>query len=214
MDTLVKICGLKTRPHLEAAVSAGADMVGFVFFDRSPRCVTIDAVQEIYDSVPTNVASVALTVDADDALLDDIVGSGTIDVLQLHGHETPERCADIRKRYGVSVMKVLHIETSADLVAIDAYAEATDLYLFDTKAPKGATRPGGNAIAFDWTLLTGATIPKPWLLAGGLTPGNVADAIQQSGAPGVDVSSGVESAPGEKDIDLIKAFIKAAKNIN
>lgn len=211
MTTRVKICGLRRRAQLDAAVEAGADMVGFVFFDRSPRVVTLEDAAALSARVPHGVERVALVVDADDAFLDAVIGPGVVDVLQLHGGETPERCAHIRARYGLPVMKVLGVATADDVMRIDDYAASVDRFLFDTKPPKGATRPGGNAVAFDWTVLSGADVPKPWLLAGGLTPDTVADAIRLSGAPGVDVSSGVENAPGEKDETLVRAFVANAK---
>ena len=213
MSTLVKICGLKHREHIEAAVSAGAEMIGFNFFARSPRVISLPQVMKIHDAAPAGVAKVAVVVDADDALFDAIVGTGAIDILQLHGSETPERCLDLKARYGLPIIKVLAIETKTDVARIAEYAEPADQFLFEAKPPKGATRPGGNAISFDWSLLTDAEIDKPWLLAGGLTPDNVADGIRQSGAPSVDVSSGVETAPGEKDSDLIRAFIENAKEV-
>ena len=211
MSTLVKICGLKNRAVVEAAVTAGADMVGFMFFARSPRAVSVSDVLAIHDAAPSHVEKVAVVVDADDALLDSIVGTGAIDVLQLQGAETPERCAYLKARYGLPIMKALGVATKDDLTRITDYTSVVDRFMFDAKPPKGALRPGGNGNAFDWSILTDAKIDKPWLLAGGLTPETVADAIRQSGAPCVDVSSGVESAPGEKDADLINAFIKNAK---
>lgn len=211
--TLVKICGLSTPESVAAAIEAGADLLGFVFYPRSPRNVTPDQAAELTKPVPAAVRTVALTVDADDALLETIAATMRPGLLQLHGHETPERVAEIRSRFGTPVMKVLSVASAEDVAKASAYEPVADMLMFDAKPPKemkGAL-PGGNALRFDWQLLAGAHFGKPWLLAGGLTPDNVAEAIRTSGAPGVDVSSGVEDAPGRKSIPLIQAFMKAAK---
>ncbi|NKC32320.1 phosphoribosylanthranilate isomerase [Falsiroseomonas selenitidurans] len=207
----VKICGLKDPAGLEAAARAGADYVGLVFFPPSPRAVTPAEAAALSAALPGGPQRVGLFVDADDALLEAVTGALALDVLQLHGAESPARCAAVRRRFGLPVMKALGIATPADLDALAAYAEAVDLFLLDAKAPPGAPLPGGNAAPFDWTLTAGRRLPRPWLLAGGLTPGNVAQAIAASGAPGVDVSSGVERARGVKDPALIAAFISAAR---
>ncbi|EKE76933.1 phosphoribosylanthranilate isomerase [Oceanibaculum indicum] len=211
--TLVKICGLSTPESVAAAIEGGADFLGFVFYPRSPRNVTPEQATELTKPVPAAVRTVALTVDADDALLETIVATMRPGLLQLHGHETPERVADIRSRFGTPVMKVLSVASAEDVAKASAYEPVAGMLMFDAKPPKEMkdALPGGNALRFDWQLLAGAHFGKPWLLAGGLTPDNVAEAIRTSGAPGVDVSSGVEDAPGRKSIPLIRAFLKAAK---
>lgn len=206
----VKICGLRDVAMMQAAVDAGAAYVGLVFFPKSPRNVTIAQAAEVARAVPVGIAKVALVVDADDALLDAITESVPLDILQLHGHETPQRVAAIRVRYGLPVMKAVGVADASDLAALDVYAKVADQILVDAKPPKHATLPGGNGLAFDWRLIAGRRWPVPWMLAGGLTPQNVAEAIALTGATQVDVSSGVESAPGRKDADLITAFCAAA----
>ncbi|WPY94303.1 phosphoribosylanthranilate isomerase [Limimaricola variabilis] len=210
MPVSVKICGLSDRAGLDAAVAAGARYVGFVFFARSPRCVSVETAAALALEVPPGVAKVALVVDADDATLDDIVARVPLDMLQLHGRETPERVAEIRARHGLPVMKAVGVATEADLPALDLYAAVADQILVDAKAPAGAALPGGNGLAFDWRLIAGQRWPVPWMLAGGLTPENLAEAVKRTGARQVDVSSGVESAPGRKDADRIRAFLSAA----
>jgi len=211
MTILVKICGLSTAETVDAAVEAGADLIGFNFFPKSPRYVAPATAGALAARVPESVVSVGLFVEPDDGTLASTLEVAALDMIQLHGHETPERTRQVRERFGLPVMKVLGIETAADLAGADAYASVADRLLLDAKPPKGADRPGGNAVTFDWTLLQGWSAPLPWLLAGGLTVDNVADAIRVSGAGGVDLSSGVESAPGVKDIGKIRAFIDAAK---
>lgn len=211
MDAGVKICGLREAEHVDAAVVAGADLTGFVFFERSPRNVSIAEAAALTARVPTGIRKVALVVDAADALLQAIVAGAGIDTLQLHGSETPARTREIRDTFGLGVIKALPVATAEDLAAAEAYVGAADMFLFDAKPPKDADRPGGNAHTFDWSLLAGQDMPLPWLLAGGLTPDNVAAALRITGAPLVDVSSGVEDAPGRKSSDKIRAFIAAAK---
>lgn len=206
----VKICGLRTPGAVAAAVDAGARYLGFVFFAKSPRNVTIAQARELALSVPPGVAKVALVVDPTDAGLDAITAAVPLDMVQLHGHETPARVADIRARLGLPVMKAVGIAGPDDLAALAGYEQVADQLLVDARAPKGAALPGGNGLAFDWRLIAGRVWAKPWMLAGGLTPGNVAEAIRLTGARQVDVSSGVENAPGEKDGGLIRAFIAAA----
>ncbi|MFC6686327.1 phosphoribosylanthranilate isomerase [Jhaorihella thermophila] len=207
----VKICGLTTAASVEAAVSAGARYVGFVFFERSPRNVTIEQAAALAAEVPPGVCKVALTVNADDAELDRILGAVPLDMLQLHGQETPDRVAAIRSRHGLPVMKAIGIAGSEDMPAIDLYSDVADQLLIDAKPPRGADLPGGNGLAFDWQLLAARKYwRRPWMLAGGLTPDNVAQAIRATGARQVDVSSGVESTPGTKDAALIRAFVAAA----
>lgn len=210
-DVRVKICGLTAAADVMAAVEAGAAYVGFVFFEKSPRHVTLEQARGLALDVPPGVAKVALTVDGDDAVLDALTERVPLDFLQLHGHESPARVAEVKARYGLPVIKAIGIAEAADLAQIDAYAGAADQLLIDAKPPKGATRPGGNALAFDWGLIAGRDWPLPWLLAGGLTPGNVAEAVMRTGARQLDVSSGVERAPGLKDANLIRAFIKNAR---
>lgn len=209
-DTRVKICGLSTRETLLAATDAGAAYVGFVFYAKSPRFVRIDDARSLALEVPPGIAKVALTVDEDDACLDRIVDTVPLDMLQLHGSETPERVAELRARHGLPVMKVIGIATEDDLAMIDVYAKVADQIMVDTKPPPGGDRPGGLGVAFDWRLIAGRRWSTPWMLAGGLTPDTVAEAIALTGARQVDVSSGVESAPGVKDPDRIRAFLKAA----
>ena len=205
----VKICGLRTVDEVLAAAAAGAAYIGLNFYPRSPRFVTLAQARDLALATPVGVAKVALSVDADDATLDAIVAAVPLDMLQLHGHETPARVAALRARYGLPVMKVVGVAGPGDLAAIDAYLGVADQLMIDTKPAPGAL-PGGNGVAFDWTLLAGRRLPLPWMLAGGLTAGNVADAIRISGARQVDVSSGVESVPGVKDKDRVAAFVAAA----
>ena len=211
MSVLVKICGLSTPETLDVALAAGADMVGFVFFPPSPRNISLEAARALGLRVKDHAKTVALVVDADDALLEQIIGALKPDTLQLHGHETPQRVAAIRDRFGVPAMKVLAIETKADLAAIAPYAGVADRLLFDALPPRDATRPGGLGKPFDWHLLENLDLSIPYLLSGGLHAGNVAEALRITRAPGVDVSSGVESAPGVKDPEKIRAFIRAAR---
>ena len=210
-DTRVKICGLRDVAALKAAVDADATYVGLVFFPKSPRNVSIEEAAKVAQAVPVGVGKVALVVDADDALLDAITAQVPLDILQLHGHETPERVSQIRARYGLPVMKAVGVADESDLAALDAYAQVADQILVDAKPPKDADLPGGNGLSFDWRLIAGRRWPVPWMLAGGLTPDNVGKAVRLTGAKQVDVSSGVESAPGTKDADLIAAFCAAAR---
>ncbi|WP_420566709.1 phosphoribosylanthranilate isomerase [Thalassovita sp.] len=209
-DIKVKICGLSQPEHVHAAADAGAAYVGFVFFPKSPRNVSIELARDLAVEAPLGLAKVALTVNADDAALDAIMDAVPLDMLQLHGKETPERVAEIRARYGLPVMKAIGISEEADLEQISLYGGVADQLLVDAKAPKGADLPGGNGLSFDWRLVNRKYWPRPWMLAGGLTPDNVALAVQMTGARQVDVSSGVESAPGVKDTALIRAFVQAA----
>jgi len=211
MDLVVKICGLSTRPTLAAAVGAGADMVGFVFFPPSPRNLGLAAARTLGERVKGRARKVALTVDANDETLGDIVAALRPDMLQLHGKETPERVVTVRSRFGLPVMKALPIAERADLSPIREYANVADWLLFDARAPQDATRPGGLGQPFDWTLLAGIDPGIPFMLSGGLNADNVIEALRITRAPGVDVSSGVERAPGEKDPDKIRAFIRAAR---
>jgi phosphoribosylanthranilate isomerase len=210
-DIRVKICGLTGPGDVVAAVAAGAAYVGFVFFEKSPRHVGVETARALALDVPPGVAKVALTVDADDAALDALCAVVPLDMLQLHGAETPERVVEIKARHGLPVMKAIGVAGADDLAQIDRYAGVADQLLVDARPPPGATRPGGNALAFDWGLIEGRDWPLPWLLAGGLTPDTVAEAVRRTGARQIDVSSGVESAPGHKDPARIRAFIEAAR---
>ena len=212
MTLLVKICGLSPPDTLDVALDAGADMVGFVFFPPSPRNISFHTARELSAHVKGRAEKVALTVDADDAMLTDIVEALHPDLLQLHGKETPARVSAIRQRFGVPVMKVLPIESKADLAAIPLYTKIADRLLFDALPPRDATRPGGLGKPFDWHLLENLDLSIPFMLSGGLHAGNVAEALRITRAPGVDVSSGVESAPGVKDPEKIRAFIRAARS--
>ena len=207
----IKICGLKTAEHIDAAAQAGAAYIGFVFFEKSPRNVSVDAATELAVNAPVGLAKVALLVNPDDADLDQVTTRVPLDMLQLHGSESPERVAEIRARTGLPVMKAVGIATAADMAAVATYAQVADQILVDAKAPQGGDLPGGNGLSFDWNVLAQQKYwTKPWMLAGGLTPDNVADAVRLTGARQVDVSSGVESAPGEKSADLIRAFCQNA----
>src|SRR5436190_1983502 len=195
MTPVVKICGLSTPDTLDVALDAGADMVGFVFFPASPRNISFQAARELSGRVKGRAEKVANTVDADDALLAAIIDALKPDVLQLHGHETPARVRAISQRFGLPAMKAVAIETNSDLAAISDYTGAADRLLFDARAPREATRPGGLGKPFDWHLLENLNLSIPFLLSGGLHAGNVAEALCVTRAPGLDVSSGVESAP-------------------
>jgi phosphoribosylanthranilate isomerase len=209
--TQVKICGLNDAAGFDAAVAAGADLIGFVFYPPSPRSVTPAQAAALSARHPGGPLRVGLLVDAGDDAIAAILAALPLDLLQLHGEETPARCTEIRTRFGLPVMKALGIAGPADFALLDAYAPVVDRFLLDAKPLPGAALPGGNATVFDWRLLAGRRIPHPWLLAGGLTADNVAEAIRVSGAPGVDVSSGVERARGVKDPARIAAFVAAAR---
>ena len=209
-DIRVKICGLRTVADVAAVAAAGAAYAGFVFFAKSPRHLSIAEAHVLALAAPVGLAKVALVVDADDATLDAIIDGVPLDMLQLHGHESPERVSQVRARYGLPVMKAVGVADESDLAALMEYALVADQILVDAKPPTGADLPGGNGLAFDWRLLAGRRWQRPWMLAGGLTAGNVADAIRLTGARQVDVSSGVESAPGLKDRARILAFKTAA----
>ena len=211
MSTAIKICGLSTVPTLVAALDAGADMVGFVFFEKSPRCVGSAQARDLAARARQRAEIVALSVDADDETLAAIVAATEPDYLQLHGRESPERVAEIQRKFGVSAIKAIGIAEAADFVKAQEYRDAADALLIDAKPPKGAILPGGNGVPFDWRLAREFSPRKPWLLSGGLDADNVAQAIALSQTRAVDVSSGVESAPGIKDIEKIRAFIAAAR---
>jgi phosphoribosylanthranilate isomerase len=211
MSLIVKICGLSTPATLDVALQAGADLVGFVFFPPSPRHLDLSRAQELGTQVRGRAGKVALTVDADDATLAGIVEALRPDLLQLHGKETVDRIRQIKRTFGLPVMKAIGIETAADLAVLPGYAAVADRLLFDARPPKDATRPGGLGVPFDWRLLENLAPGIPFVLSGGLTAGNIQDAVQITRAGGVDVSSGVESGPGVKDAGMIRDFIQAAQ---
>jgi phosphoribosylanthranilate isomerase len=213
MPLIVKICGLSTPETLDAALQAGADMVGFVFFPPSPRHIGLQAARDLGQRAKGRAVKVALTVDADDAALADIVETLRPDILQLHGSETVARLRDIKQAFGLPVMKAIAVETPADLVPLPGYGTVADRILFDARAPRGATRPGGLGAAFDWHVLENLELAIPFMVSGGLTRENVAAAVGLTRSGGVDVSSGVERAPGVKDPEMIEAFIRTARAI-
>ncbi|WP_299943520.1 phosphoribosylanthranilate isomerase [uncultured Ruegeria sp.] len=211
-DIRVKICGLTAPDNVRAAVDAGAQYLGFNFFVKSPRYVSAEQAATLAQLVPAGVAKVALVVNASNELLDQITETAPFDMLQLHGSESVDRVSEIKTRYGLPVMKVVGVADAEDLAAIDLFSDVADQILIDAKPPKNAILPGGNGLAFDWRLLAGRKYwRKPWMLAGGLKPENVAEAIRTTGAQQVDVASGVESAPGIKDEALIRAFIEETR---
>jgi phosphoribosylanthranilate isomerase len=211
MPLSIKICGLRTPQALDMALDSGADLVGFVFFAPSPRHLGLEAARTLGQRVQGRAGKVALTVDANDDTLLDIVAALKPDMLQFHGSESPDRVIAVRTRFGLPVMKALPVAERKDLSQTRQYAQVVDRLIFDARAPKDATRPGGLGKAFDWTLLKDLNVGMPFMLSGGLDTGNVAEALRITRAPGVDVSSGVERAPGEKDPEKIQAFIRAAR---
>lgn len=213
MTTQVKICGISTPEAMTAALEGGAAFVGLVFYPPSPRAVTPAEAAPLAALVPRDVVTTGLLVDADDATIEAILREVPLDLLQLHGSESAARVAEVKARFGLPVMKVVKLRQPSDLEAVEPHLAIADRLLFDAKPPAEMTSalPGGNAVAFDWTLLAGTTWPLPWMLAGGLTPENVAEAIRISGTPAVDVSSGVEDRPGVKNANKIKAFLEAAR---
>jgi phosphoribosylanthranilate isomerase len=211
MSLMVKICGLSTRETLDVALQAGADMVGFVFFPASPRHIGLNTARDLGGQARGRALKVALTVDADDATLANIVEALQPDILQLHGKETVARLRDIKQAFGLPVMKAIPVEAPADLASLPGYAAVADRILFDARAPKDATRPGGLGAVFDWHVLENLDLKRPFMVSGGLHADNVAEAVHVSRAGGVDVSSGVERAPGVKDPEMIRAFIRAAR---
>ncbi|MDZ7823483.1 MAG: phosphoribosylanthranilate isomerase [Ahrensia sp.] len=208
----IKICGLSTIETTDAVIAAGATHVGFIFFEKSPRHVTpLLAAELAARAKAKHVKSVAVTVDADDAYLDEIVTIMKPDILQLHGHETPQRVAEVKAKYDLPVMKAFSISSAYDLTKTDAYLGVADRFLFDAKAPKGSDLPGGNGVSFDWSCLSKIDPSVDYMLSGGLNPANVSDAMRRLNPPGLDMSSGVESAPGKKDLNLIAAFFEAVR---
>jgi phosphoribosylanthranilate isomerase len=214
MSLIVKICGLSTRETLDVALDAGADMVGFVFFPPSPRHLSLEKARELGKQAKGRAVKVALSVDADDATLANIVDVLQPDILQLHGKETVARVRDIKQQFGLPVMKAIAVETSADLAPLPGYAAVADHILFDARPPKHATRPGGLGATFDWHVLDNLDLKVPFMVSGGLNAANVAEAVRVTRPGGVDVSSGVEGAPGIKAPDMIRAFIRAARAVN
>lgn len=214
MTVDAKICGVSDRAAIEASIAGGARYVGFVFFPRSPRHVTPVQAADLSALLPESVVPVALAVDPDDDLIAEIHAQAGVSMFQLHGSETPERVADIKSRTNKRVMKAIKVSEASDFEAAAAYLDVADMLLFDAKPPPEMANalPGGNAVSFDWTLLAGRDWPLPWMLSGGLDPENVAEAIRVSGASAVDVSSGVESAPGVKDAARIAEFLAAVKH--
>lgn len=207
----VKICGLATVDDVRACADADANYMGLVFFEKSPRNITILAAHELALAAPLGLAKVALVVNPSDAELDAITATVPLDMLQLHGRETPERVAEVKARYGLPVMKAVGIADGDDLPKLESYFGVADQILVDAKPPKGGELPGGNGLSFDWRLIAGRRWPCPWMLAGGLTPENVAEAVKMTGAKQVDVSSGVEDAPGQKNAELIQKFVQSSR---
>jgi phosphoribosylanthranilate isomerase len=210
MKVRAKLCGLTTQDDIDAAATAGAAYMGLVFFEKSPRNVAIETARSLALHAPVGLAKVALVVNADDAALDCITASVPLDMLQLHGVESPERVAAVKARYGLPVMKALGIATGDDVARAQLYASVADQLLLDAKPSEGDALPGGNGLSFDWRLLEGESWSVPWMLAGGLTPDNVAEAVHCCAARQVDVSSGIETAPGQKSSELMAKFVSEA----
>ncbi len=211
MQPIVKICGLSCEKALDVALTLGVERVGLVFFPPSPRHVSPERARALGDRARGRAVIVALVVDPDDASLEAVMAAARPDMIQLHGREPPERVAAVRARYGRPTLKAIGVARRDDLAALPAYAAVADAIIFDAKPPPGAVLPGGNGAPFDWTILAALDLPVPFMLSGGLSPANVAEALVVTRAPGVDVSSGVESAPGIKDPDKMAAFVRAAR---
>jgi phosphoribosylanthranilate isomerase len=207
----VKICGISTVDDVRACAGAGANYMGLVFFEKSPRNITIPTARDLALAAPMGLAKVALVVNPSDAELDAIAGTVPLDMIQLHGRETPERVAEVKARYGLPVMKAVGIADANDLPKLESYFGVADQILVDAKPPKGGELPGGNGLSFDWRLIAGRRWPCPWMLAGGLTPENVAEAVKMTGTKQVDVSSGIEDAPGQKNAELIQKFVQSSR---
>ncbi|MFN7025873.1 MAG: phosphoribosylanthranilate isomerase [Pseudorhizobium sp.] len=205
----IKICGLKTPEAVERAVSRGATHIGFIFFPKSPRNIAPETAAELADRVRSKVTIVAVTVDADDEELDDIVHLLKPDIIQMHGHETPDRILQVKALYGLPVMKAFSVREAVDLERVDPYLGVADRFLFDAKAPAGSELPGGNGVSFDWDIMASLDASVDYMLSGGLNKDNVGLALASTRARGVDVSSGVESAPGVKDVAMMDAFFDA-----
>ena len=213
MSVSAKICGLSSEAAVEAAIADGAAYVGFVFYPPSPRAVSPARAGGLCALVPASVKRVALFVDADDAAIAAVLDAASIDILQFHGAESPERVAAVQRQFGCQVMKAVAIAGSQDLAVAARYEDVADMLLFDAKPPPGATRPGGNGLVFDWQLIAGRSWRLPWMLSGGLTAALLPEAVRTSGARIVDVSSGIETAPGQKDPGKIRAFLEAARGL-
>ena len=211
MNLDIKICGLKTPDALDAALAGGASHVGFIFFAKSPRNVEPETAAALRQAAKGSAQAVAVTVDAEDAFLDAIVDAMAPDMLQLHGKESPERVAEVKARYGLPVMKAFAISEAADIAGITPFRDVADRFLFDAKPPKGSELPGGNGVSFDWRLLAGLDRSIDYMLSGGLNAANISDALRLANPPGIDISSGVESAPGVKDAALIEDFFKSVR---
>ncbi|MEM9276945.1 MAG: phosphoribosylanthranilate isomerase [Pseudomonadota bacterium] len=205
---LIKICGLSTPEAVDAVIAGGATHMGLIFFEKSPRHVSTETAAELSNHAGNRITKVAVSVDADDTYLDEIVAEAKPDMLQLHGSETPERVKELKSRYGLPVIKVIAIREADDLEKAQDYVGVADMFLFDAKPPKGSELPGGNGVAFDWEIMDQWSENVPYILSGGLDAGNIAEAQNRSGAKAVDVSSGVESAPGRKDPNLIREFLE------
>ena len=212
MTLLIKICGLSTPDTLAAAIDAGADMVGFVFFAPSPRNLSMEQARALGAQAQGKTLKVALSVDADDAFIDAMIEAARPDLLQLHGQETPERVRALKARTGLPIIKAIHVSGAHDLAACALYEDAASRLIFDARPPKGAALPGGNGAAFDWTILERVATKTPWMLSGGLGIHNVEEALAVTRAHGLDVSSGVESAPGVKDMDMIARFVAQSRS--
>jgi phosphoribosylanthranilate isomerase len=213
MALFTKICGLTDETAVHTAVKHQADMVGFVFYPPSPRNVSAEQAEILLRDVPSGIDRVGLFVDPETDFLDQILAKARLDLLQLHGDETPERCRAIGVYFGLPIIKAIKVSSKADIKAAKDYEDTVDWLMFDARPPQDGALPGGNGVAFDWTLLKGVEFKRPWLLAGGLTPDNLSQAVKQSGATAVDVSSGVEASPGKKDPAKIEAFLAAAKRL-
>jgi phosphoribosylanthranilate isomerase len=213
MSVAAKICGLSSEAAVAAAVEGGAAYVGFVFYPPSPRSVTPEHAGELCAAVPVGIQRVGMFVDAEDATIGAVLAAAPLDILQFHGSETPERVVETQRRFGRKVMKAISVAGPEDVALASHYEEVADLLLFDAKPPPGATRPGGNGLIFDWELIAGRAWRLPWLLSGGLTAALLPEAVRISGAKAVDVSSGVERRPGDKDPEKIRAFLEVAYSL-
>lgn len=213
MSLKIKVCGLTEPERVAQAAALGASFVGLVFYPPSPRYLDLARARDLVDHVPPGVETVGVLVDATDAEIDAVLQAVPLDVLQLHGYETPERVEEVALRTGCRVMKALRVEDAADLAPLDAYAEVADMLLLDAKPPRDAAWPGGHGLPFDWRLLQGITMTKPWALAGGIHAGNLEAAVGLTGAPMIDVSSGLESRPGIKDPVKLEAFFAAVRRL-
>lgn len=213
MALFTKICGLNDPVGLTTALENGADMCGFVFFPPSPRSLSPEQAEELLREVPTGTDRVGVFVDPETDYLDRVLAKARLDLLQLHGDETPDRCRAISVYFGLPIIKAFKVSTREDVEKARDYEDLVDWLMFDARPPAGADRPGGHGKSFDWTILKGVTFRRPWILSGGLTPENLSEAVKQSGATAVDVSSGVESAPGKKDPAKIRAFLEAARRL-